>query len=33
MGPISTRILQVENSLLCPSNAESLLFAGKLDNA
>jgi hypothetical protein len=32
MGPISTRILPAENSLLCPSRAKGCYFAGGLDN-
>lgn len=31
MGPISTRTLQAENSLLCPSEAQACYFAGELE--
>jgi hypothetical protein len=32
MGLNFTRILQTENSLLCPSAAKARIFAGKLDH-
>jgi hypothetical protein len=32
IGPISTRILPAENSLLCPSRSKACYFAGELDN-